>query len=69
MKSDSIKETTVKRQLQGIAIILFSILLTVTFNSVGWKYVFDLSLYWAHIFMITGIVGLVMVFVPEHKDE
>lgn len=58
-----------KRQLQGIAIILFSILLTVTFNSVGWKYVFDLSLYWAHIFMLTGIVGLVMVFVPEHKDE
>ena len=58
-----------KRQLQGIAIILFSILLTVTFNSVGWKYVFDLSLYWAHVFMLIGIVGLVMVFVPEHKDE
>ena len=68
MKSNS-RRTVVKRQLQGIAIILFSILLTVTFNSVGWKYVFDLSLYWAHIFMITGIVGLVMVFVPEHKDE
>lgn len=48
-----------KRQFQGIAIILFSILLTLTFESVGWKYVFDLSLNWAHIFMLVGAAGLV----------
>lgn len=58
-----------KKKLQGIAIILFSLLLTVAFDSVGWKYVFDLSLNWAHIFMLTGTAGLCMVFLPERKDK
>lgn len=58
-----------KKQLQGIAILLFSILLTLTFESVGWKYVFDLSINWAHIFMLIGIAGLIRVFLPEGKDR
>jgi len=58
-----------KKQLQGIALILFSILLTIVFEIVGWKYVFDLSLNWAHIFMLIGIAGLIWAFIPEHKDK
>lgn len=58
-----------KNQLQGIALILFSILMTITFESVGWEYVGDLSLNWVHIFMLVGIAGLIWVFIPERKDK
>lgn len=56
-----------KKQLQGIAIILFSILLTIGFHSIGWDYVFDLSLEWTHIFMLLGVVGIIFVFRTEKK--
>ncbi len=58
-----------KRQLQGIAIILVSLLLTIGFGYVGWFYVFDLDFQWQHIFMLAGIVGAVMVFLPDKKDK
>jgi hypothetical protein len=58
----------VKRQLQGISVILFSIMLIYGFNSIDVKYVFGLDLRWAHIFMIIGIVGVVMVFWKDKKD-
>lgn len=58
-----------KKQLQGIALILFSILMTITFENVGWEYVFDLSLNWAHIFILIGIAGLIWAFIPECKDK
>ena len=58
-----------KRQLQGIAVILLSILFTLGFDSAGWKYVFDLSMHWSHIFMITGILGAAMVFWKSKKDN
>lgn len=51
-----------KRQLQGIAVILFSILLTLGFAVSGIRYVFDLNLEWATVWMLTGAAGLVMVF-------
>ena len=56
-----------KKQLEGLAVILMSLLLTVGFNSVGWDHVFDLDIQWQHIFMISGAVGAVMVFRPEKK--
>lgn len=58
-----------KKQLQGIALILFSILMTITFENVGWEYVFDLSLNWAHIFILIGIAGLIWAFIPERKGK
>lgn len=58
-----------KKQLQGIALILFSILMTIVFEIVGWEYVFDLSLNWAHIFMLIGIAGLIWAFIPERKGK
>lgn len=59
-----------RRQMQGIALILFSILLTLTFEVMNIKYVFDLGLYWVHIFLIIGIVGIIMVFwKPKDGDK
>ena len=50
------------RQLQGIAVILFSIMLILGFDSIGIKYVFDLSLHWSTVFMVMGILGFAWVF-------
>lgn len=57
-----------KKQLQGITILLLSILLMVGFNSVDWHYVFDLDLEWQHIIMMLGIVGTVVAFWHDKKD-
>ncbi len=50
-----------RKQMQGISLILFSILLILTFEVMDIRYVFDLSLYWAHIFLVIGIAGIVFV--------
>ena len=55
-----------KRQLQGIAIILLSILLTLSYGS---YYVGDLSIAWSTVFVILGIAGLVLVFLPENDKK
>ena len=57
-----------RRQLHGIAMILCSILLSVTFYNVGWIYfIGDIGVTWQHLFMITGIAGLVLTFLPDKK--
>lgn len=53
-----------KKQLQGIAVILVSILLMIGFGN---EPVFDFSFRWSVIFSIVGITGAVMVFMPEQK--
>ena len=53
-----------KKQLQGIAIILVSILLMIGFGN---ESVFDFSFRWSAIFTIVGIVGAVITFLPEKK--
>lgn len=59
-----------RKQLQGIALILFSILLTITFEVMDIKYVFDLSVYWVYIFLVIGIAGIIMVFIePKSVDK
>lgn len=56
-----------KRQLQGIALLLFSILLTLGFAAADIRYVFDLSLEWSTVWMLLGAAGLVLVFWKERK--
>ncbi len=56
-----------KRQLQGIIVILLSLLLVLVFDNSGWRYVFDFDLQWAHIFGLMGIAGALWVFIPEMK--
>lgn len=53
-----------KKQLQGIALILVSILLMLGFGNAPF---FDLDFGWSLIFCIVGIVGAVMTFLPEKK--
>ena len=54
-----------KRQLQGIAVILVSILLMIGFGDVS---IFDLSAHWSAVFAGSGIAGLVWAFLPEKKE-
>lgn len=56
-----------KRPLQGIAVLLFCILLTLGSGMVGWRFVFGLDLQWQHVFMILGVFGLGIAFLPEKK--
>ena len=53
-----------KRQLQGIALILFSILLMLGYGNAPF---FDFSFRWSLIFSIFVIVGAVMTFLPDKK--
>lgn len=53
-----------KKQLQGIAIILLSILLMLGFGN---EPVFDFSFRWSAVFAIVGIAGAVMTFLPDKK--
>ena len=53
-----------KRQLQGIALILFSILSMLGYGNAPF---FDFSFRWSLIFSIVGIVGAVMTFLPDKK--
>lgn len=58
-----------RKQIQGIAVMLLSLLLTVGFDSIGIRYVFDLDLHWSTIFLVLGIVGFIMVFSKDHHNE
>ena len=53
-----------KKQLQGIALILFAILMMLGYGDQAF---FDLDFGWSMIFKMVGIVGVVMTFLPEHK--
>ena len=54
-----------KKQLQGIALILLSILLMLGYGEASF---FDLSFRWSLIFSIVGIVGAVIAFLPDGKN-
>ena len=53
-----------KKQLQGIALILIAILMMIGY---GEKVFFDLDFGWSLIFKIVGIVGVVMTFLTDKK--
>ena len=53
-----------KKQLQGLAIILVSILLMLSFGNAPF---FDLSFRWSLIFAIIGIACAAMTFLPDKK--
>ena len=54
-----------KKQLQGIALILISILLMIGYGNVAF---FDLDFRWSLIFSVVGIIGVVITFLPDKKD-
>ena len=54
-----------KKQLQGIALILVSILLMLGYGNAPF---FDLDFRWSLIFSLVGITGVVMNFLPDKKN-
>ena len=55
-----------KKQLQGIALILLSILLMLGYGNTPF---FDLSFRWSLIFTIVGIAGVIMTFYNNDKKK
>lgn len=55
-----------KRQLQGIGIILFSIMMIL---GMGDEPVFDLSLRFSEIFMVIGVFGFGWMFTKEKENK
>ena len=55
-----------RKQLQGISLILVSILLTMV---IGDRAVLDLDFDWSLIFSLSGIGGCVMTFLPDKKKQ
>ncbi len=54
-----------KKQLQGIALLLVSILLMIGYGS---EPLFDLSLRWSVVFVILGIAGVILTFLPDNRN-
>ena len=55
-----------KKQLQGIALILLSILLMLGYGNAPF---FDFDFRWSLIFSIVGVIGAVLSFCPDKKDR
>ncbi len=53
-----------KKQMQGIALILVSILLMLGYGNAPF---FDLDFRWSLIFSIVGIAGVIMTFLSDNK--
>ena len=58
-----------KNQLRGITLILLSITLMLGALGDGRRYFFDSSISWQHVFAALGVIGAVMVFLPEKKEK
>ena len=58
-----------KNQWRGIALILLSITLMLGALGDGWRYFFDLGISWQDVFAALGVIGAVMVFLPEKKGK
>ncbi len=54
------------RKLDGIAIILTSILLMIGF---GGAHFFDLDFDWSAVFTLTGIIGFIITLLPDKKEK
>ena len=55
-----------RKQLKGIGLLLFSILLTI---ANGDNPFFDLDFSWSLIYVIMGIVGVIVVALPWDNDK
>lgn len=58
-----------KYQLQGIGMILLSILLLLSFQSMGIHYVGDLDLNWSMVFLLLGFVGFAWMFRKDKTEK
>lgn len=58
-----------ERRIKGLALLLFSILLALFFESRGWGYfnLLFLEVPFAAVYLLVGAAGLALVFWPEKK--
>lgn len=56
-----------ERRSKGFALMLFSLILLLGFQSLGWNHILDLSLTWQHLFLLMGTVGFGMAFFEAPK--
>ncbi len=58
-----------ERKIKGIALLLFSILLTLGFDAMDWTWFHFafFEIWWAAIFILLGAVGLAMTLWPEDQ--
>lgn len=56
-----------KRQMQGVLILLGSILLLLGFAASDWEYIWHTDLEWSWVWMLTGIFGLAWGFLPPKE--
>lgn len=56
-----------KRELQGIVILLFSILLLLGFAVSGWEHIWHTDLEWSWVWMLTGGCGAFWSLWPHKK--
>ncbi len=57
------------RKTIGFAIMLLSLIFLIGFNIIGWRYVGDLALMWPMVWMLTAIVGFVLVVWEKKKEN
>ena len=57
-----------ERRSKGFALMLFSLILLLGFQSLGWDHILDLSLTWQHLFLLMGPVGFGMAFFEPPKE-
>ena len=54
-----------KKQIQGISVLLLAILLTLAYGN---EAIFDFSLRWHTFFVLIGITGVIMTFLPSKNN-
>ncbi len=55
-----------KLKMKGIALLLMAILLTLSFGDESF---FHLDFQWHTVFVLMGLAGVIMTFLPEKKKE
>ena len=53
-----------RKQLQGITVVLFALLLMIGFGN---AYFFDFSCRWSAVFAVLGFTGVIWTFLPDKK--
>ena len=56
-----------ERRSKGFALMLFSLILLLGFQSLGWDHIL-VSLTWQHLFLLMGTVGFGMAFFEPPKE-
>ncbi len=57
------------KKIVGFAIMFLSLIFLIGFNIIGWRYVGDLALMWPMVWMITAVIGFILVVINAKKSK